>query len=78
MKLDGIFLKLQYGPVKISGFGYVTDEVDSGYRYQEFGFGVSAEFPLLAVTVSLGVSYLKGSRHAVAPPAQPETVPATG
>jgi hypothetical protein len=68
LKLDGIFLKLQYGPVRISGYGYVTDEVDAGYRYQELGFGVSAQFPLLAVTVSLGVSYLKGSKHAVADP----------
>jgi hypothetical protein len=68
-KLDGIFLDLRYGPVKIAGFGYVSDETDSGFRYQEFGFGVKAEFPLPAVTASVAVEFLKGSRHATANPA---------
>ena len=67
-KLDGIFLNLRYGPVGIGGFGYISDEVLSGYRYQEWGFGVTAELPLLAVELSLAAEFLKGARHAVADP----------
>jgi hypothetical protein len=67
-KLDGIYLNLKYGPVGITGFGYVTDEVDGGFRYEEFGFGVKAELPLLAVTVSLAAEFLKGARHSLANP----------
>ena len=39
-KLDGIFLDLKFSKAEISGFGYITDETDAGYRYREFGFGV--------------------------------------
>ena len=67
-KLDGIFLNIVYGPVKIAGFGYVTDDIDSGYRYQEMGFGVSAEFPLGGVTLSLALEFLKGTKTSVTDP----------
>ena len=39
-KLDGIFVDLKYSDAEITGFGYITDETDAGYRYREFGFGV--------------------------------------
>jgi hypothetical protein len=67
-KLDGIFLELHYGPVGISGFGYVSDEIDAGFRYQEFGFGAKVEFPALAVTLSLAAEFLKGTRRPIAGP----------
>jgi len=67
-KLDGILLDINYGPVSIGGFGYITDDVDAGYRYQEFGFGAQVVFPLMAEKLKLAVEFLKGTSTEVAAP----------
>jgi hypothetical protein len=68
VKLDGIFLNLHYGSVTIAGFGYITDDTAGGYRYQEWGFGIKLEFPLLGVQLSIAAEFLKGTKTAVADP----------
>jgi len=67
-KLDGILLDINYGPVSIGGFGYITDDVEAGYRYQEFGFGVQVAFPMLASKLKLAAEFLKGTSTQVASP----------
>ena len=67
-KLDGILLDINYGPVSIGGFGYITDEVDSGFRYQEFGFGVQVSFPFTPTKLKISAEFLKGTSTQVAPP----------
>ena len=67
-KLDGILLDINYGPVSIGGFGYITDEVDSGFRYQEFGFGVQVSFPFTPTKLTIAAEFLKGTSTEVAPP----------
>ena len=67
-KLDGIQLDIHYGPVSITGFGYITDDIESGYRYQEFGFGVQVKFPLMDNDFTVAAEFLKGSSTQVAPP----------
>ena len=67
-KLDGILLDIHYGPVSIGGFGYITDDIESGYRYQEFGFGVQVVFPLMTDKLKLAAEFLKGTSTEVAAP----------
>ncbi|HEY2659536.1 MAG TPA: hypothetical protein VGI79_07425 [Caulobacteraceae bacterium] len=67
-KLDGILLDINYGPVSIGGFGYITDDVVSGYRYQEFGFGVQVAFPLATSKLKIAAEFLKGTSTEVAAP----------
>ena len=67
-KLDGILLDINYGQVSITGFGYITDDIESGYRYQEFGFGVQVKFPLMADDFKVAAEFLKGTSTEVAPP----------
>ena len=68
-KLDGIYLNLHYGPVAIGGFGYVTDDTESGFRYQEMGFGVQVAFPFLGEKFSVAAEFLKGTSIEIADPA---------
>jgi hypothetical protein len=67
-KLDGIQLDIHYGQVSITGFGYITDDIESGYRYQEFGFGVQVKFPLMGTDFKVAAEFLKGSSTQVAQP----------
>lgn len=67
-KLDGILLDINYGPVSIGGFGYITDEVDAGFRYQEFGFGVQVSFPFSPTKLKIAAEFLKGTSTEVAAP----------
>jgi hypothetical protein len=69
-KIDGIFLKLKYGPVDIEGFGYISDFVDSGWAVKEWGFGVKLALNLMAMNFSLAAMFVKGSRRNVADPSQ--------
>ena len=64
-KLDGIFLDLKYGKAQISGFGYITDETDTGYRYREFGFGVNVTVSALGSVPKLAGEFIRGSRQSV-------------
>jgi hypothetical protein len=67
-KLDGISLDIHYGPVSIAGFGYISDDVISGYRYQEFGFGVQVAFPLMASQFKVAAEFIKGTSTQLAVP----------
>jgi hypothetical protein len=67
MKLDGIFLEVKYARVLIVGFGYISDETDSEYRYHELGFGVKVQFPVPDATLSLAAEFIKGDRQALPP-----------
>ena len=69
-KIDGLFLKLAYGPVDVEGFGYISDFVDSGWAVKEWGFGVKVALDLLASKFSLAATFVKGSRHSIADPSQ--------
>jgi hypothetical protein len=62
-KLDGLFLDLRYRGVEIAGFGYFSDEIDSGYRYRELGFGVKVQFPAFGEEISIAAEFLKGNRE---------------
>ena len=62
-KLDGILLDINYGPVSIGGFGYITDDIESGYRYQEFGFGVQVAFPLMTDEAQARRRVPQGHQH---------------
>jgi hypothetical protein len=62
-KLDGIFLDLKYSKAEISGFGYITDETDAGYRYREFGFGVLVKVSGLGSISNFAAEFIHGSRQ---------------
>jgi hypothetical protein len=64
-KLDGIFLDLKYGKAEIAGFGYISDETDGGYRYREFGFGVSVTVKALDGTPKLAAEFIHGARESL-------------
>jgi hypothetical protein len=64
-KLDGIFLDLKYSKAEISGFGYITDETDAGYRYREFGFGVLVKVSGLGSISNFAAEFIHGSRQSV-------------
>ena len=63
LKLDGIFLKLAYGPVDVEGFGYISDYTDSGWAIKEFGFGAKVALKAVAMNFSLAAMFIKGSRQ---------------
>lgn len=67
-KLDGILLDIHYGRVYIAGFGYISDAIESGFRYQEFGFGAQVQFPLLDDDFSVAAEFLKGTSTQIARP----------
>jgi hypothetical protein len=69
-KIDGVFLKLKYGPVDIEGFGYISDLVDTGWAVKEWGFGVKVALNLAAMQFSLAAMFVKGSRRNIADPSQ--------
>jgi hypothetical protein len=63
-KLDGVFLKLQFGPtIDIEGFGYISDYSDSGWAIKEWGFGVKVVLNAIAMTFSLSAEFIKGHRR---------------
>lgn len=70
MKIDGVFLKLHYGPVDVEGFGYISDYTDSGWAIKEWGFGVKVALSVIAMQFSLAAMFLKGSRRNVSDPTQ--------
>jgi hypothetical protein len=61
-KLDGIFLKLAYGPVDVEGFGYISDFTADGWAIKEWGFGVKVALDLMAMKFSLAAEFIKGKR----------------
>jgi hypothetical protein len=61
-KLDGIFLKLAYGPVDVEGFGYISDFTADGWAIKEWGFGVKVALKLMAMEFSLAAEFIKGKR----------------
>ncbi|HEY5341146.1 MAG TPA: hypothetical protein VIK27_08990 [Candidatus Aquilonibacter sp.] len=63
VKIDGIFLNLSYGPVAVTGFGYISDFVDTGWHVNEWGFGVSVSLQLGFGTFGLSAEFVKGSRE---------------
>ncbi|HKF61559.1 MAG TPA: hypothetical protein VKB42_09390 [Dongiaceae bacterium] len=63
LKLDGIFLKLHYGPVDVEGFGYISDYTASGWAIKEWGFGAKVALSAIAMQFSLSAMFLKGSRR---------------
>lgn len=63
LKLDGIFLKLQYGSVDVEGFGYISDYTDSGWAIKEWGFGAKVALSAIAMRFSLAAMFLEGSRR---------------
>jgi hypothetical protein len=63
LKLDGIFLKLHYGPVDVEGFGYISDYTDSGWNIKEWGFGAKVALSAIAMQFSLSAMFLKGTRR---------------
>ncbi len=69
-KLNGVFLNLSYGPVTVSGFGYISNYVDSGWTINEWGFGVSVSLALGIGTFQLSAEFVKGNRRNIATPSQ--------
>lgn len=67
-KLDGILIDIHYGRVYIAGFGYISDDIESGFRYQEFGFGAQVAFPLLDNDFSVAAEFIKGTSTQIAQP----------
>jgi hypothetical protein len=62
-KLDGVFLKLHYGPVDVEGFGYISDYTDSGWAIKEWGFGAKVALKAIAMTFSLSAEFVKGNQR---------------
>jgi hypothetical protein len=67
-KLDGIFLDLKYSKAEIAGFGYISDVTDAGYRYREFGFGVSVTVAALDSVPKIAAEFIRGTRQSVTDP----------
>jgi hypothetical protein len=61
-KLDGLTLKLEFGKVKIGGFGFITESTTGLWRVNEWGFGVKIDFPAGKAQYSLGAVFLHGTR----------------
>jgi hypothetical protein len=70
LKIDGVFLKLKYGPVDIEGFGYISDFTDSGWAVKEWGFGAKVALDALAMKFSLSAMFVKGNRRLIADASQ--------
>jgi hypothetical protein len=64
-KLDGIFVDIKFSKAQISGFGYISDETDSGYRYREFGFGVSVTVKALECVPKFAAEFIRGTRQSL-------------
>lgn len=72
IKLDGLSLRLDFGVVKILGFGVFRDETikDSGKEYSvnEVGIGIKIEVALKAFTLKVGGMFFRGVRSNLADP----------
>lgn len=60
--LDGLSLKLKFGPVSIFGLGFMTDFLEPPWRIQEWGFGVEVQVDALACQFGVAAAFFKGSR----------------
>jgi hypothetical protein len=70
MKIDGIFLKIAYGPVDVEGFGYISDFTAGEWAIKEWGFGVKVKLQLIAMEFDLSAMFLKGTQRKLADPSQ--------
>ena len=60
MLLDGVSLKIALGPVKLTGFGMVSEFTESGHNYNELGFGLKLEVGFGPARLQIGAQLFYG------------------
>jgi hypothetical protein len=58
--LDGVTLSLRFTRFEITGFGMVSEFIESGHEYKEFAFGINVKVDALAKQIEAGMQFFYG------------------